>query len=183
MVNKLKAMVPQEGDGKVWTRMELQGSGNAGRCHVLLGIVRAMFPPIPSRGPAARWSAVMSAGAVLLALGLVVALAPRPVTVIDGDTVDRWPYRYRLLGFDAPEIRRARCPSERQRGHEAKARLAELVASAQRVEIVSAGRRDQWGRTLARLEIDGRDLAAIAVAEGWAAPYSGRGPRHDWCAE
>ena len=22
-----------------------------------------------------------------------------------------------------------------------------------------------------------------AVAEGWAAPYSGRGPRHDWCAE
>jgi hypothetical protein len=54
---------------------------------------RVMFSPVPSKGPAARWSAATSATAVLLALGLIVALAPRPVTVVDGDTVDRWPYR------------------------------------------------------------------------------------------
>ena len=74
----------------------------------------AMFPPVAGRGAAARWSAAVSAVAVLAWLGLVAALMPRPITAIDGDTVDRWPWRYRLIGFDAPEIRRARCPAVRR---------------------------------------------------------------------
>lgn len=111
-------------------------------------------------------------------------MAPHPITVIDGDTVDRWPYRYRLVGFDAPEIRRARCHLERERALAAKARLAELVASAKSIRLVrTQWRLDRWGRVLARLEVEGQDVAQIAIAEDWGHAYAGRGPKRDWCAE
>jgi endonuclease YncB( thermonuclease family) len=137
------------------------------------------------RGHAGRASIALSATAVVLTLGLVLALAPWPITVVDGDTVDRMWSRHRLVGYDAPEIRRAKCAGERERGMTGKVRLAELIASAQRLDLVkvkSAGR-DPYGRVLSRLEVDGIDVATIAIREGWGAPYSGRGIRRDWCAE
>jgi hypothetical protein len=65
-------------------------------------------------------------------IGGALLWGPWPITVVDGDTVDRGWQRHRLVGFDAPEIRRAACEAERQRGLHAKARLAELLRSAQR---------------------------------------------------
>lgn len=132
---------------------------------------------------AGRWSSALTGLAVVLALTVGALLAPWPVRVIDGDTVDRWPWRYRLVGFDAPEIGRAACASERQGGVAAKIRMGELIAGAQRVDLVrTTWRLDRWGRVLARLELDGRDAAGIAIAEGWGVAYTGRGPRHRWCA-
>lgn len=127
----------------------------------------------------------MSITAVLLGLALVVVLAPRPITVVDGDTVDRWPWRYRLAGFDTPETRRGRyrCAAELQAGRAAAVRLEDLIARAQRAELHrTTWRLDRWGRVLARLELDGEDVAAIAIREGWGVAYHGRGPRRDWCA-
>lgn len=127
-------------------------------------------------------STLLSVATVALLMLGGVAIAPHPITVIDGDTVDRWPYRYRLVGYDAPEIRRSRCPLERQRALDAKARLQDLIAGARRVELVrTQWRLDKWGRVLARLEIDGNDVSGIALAEDWGAAYSGRGPKRDWC--
>lgn len=114
----------------------------------------------------------------------VAALAPWPVRVVDGDTVDRWPWRHRLVGFDAPETRRPRCAAEREAGLAAAQRLRDLIAGAARVELVrTTWRLDRYGRVLSRLEIDGRDVAAIAIAEGWGHAYNGRGPRGGWCGE
>lgn len=131
---------------------------------------------------------VLAALASSLATGLAGVLAiawawvvMSPVVVIDGDTVDRGPLRYRLADMDAPEIRRARCPAEREAGRAAKARLAAIVAGAQRVELLPVKARDPWGRVIARLEVDGRDVAVTAIAEGWGVAYHGRGARKVWC--
>lgn len=130
-----------------------------------------------------RASAWLTGLLVVLAVGGCALALPWPVRVVDGDTVDRGLWRYRIVGYDTPEIRRAKCAAERERALAAKARLAELLAGAQRVDLVRVrSGADPWGRVLARLEIDGRDAATIAAAEGWGVPYSGRGARRDWCA-
>lgn len=114
-------------------------------------------------------------------IGGALLWGPWPITVVDGDTVDRGWQRHRLVGYDAPEIRRAACDAERQRGLHAKARLAELLRSAQRVEMTcTTWRMDRYGRWLSRLTIDGRDVAEIAIEEGWGRRYGGA-RRERWC--
>ena len=136
------------------------------------------------RQKTAVWSAAMSGIALVLGVVGAVAMWPWPVTVVDGDTVDRMYVRHRLAGFDAPEIRRAKCQRERERALAAKARLAEIIAAAQRVELVRMQwKLDPWSRVLSRLEVDGVDVASIAIAEGWGTAYAGRGARRDWCEE
>lgn len=68
-------------------------------------------------------------------------------------------------------------------------RAAELLAGGREVKALPEwdprGRSrwpvDGFGRRIARIEIDGRDLAAILLAEGHALPYDG-GEHPDWCA-
>src|SRR5262245_63675939 len=50
------------------------------------------------------------------------------VEVLDGDTVRIAGETFRLVGFDAPETYRARCPSERELGNRATFRLRQLRA-------------------------------------------------------
>ena len=65
----------------------------------------------------------------------------------------------------------------------AKVRLEALLASAGSVRLVRRQwKPEKWGRVLARLEIDGQDVASIAIAEGWGHPYDGRGTRASLCA-
>ena len=44
-------------------------------------------------------------------------------------------------------------------------------------------RLDKYGRVLARLEVDGEDVATLLIAEGHARPYDGRSRRAGWCGE
>lgn len=104
-----------------------------------------------------------------------------PIVVIDGDTVDRGVARYRLVGFDAPEIRQAQCPEERTLGLAAARRLRELVASGKAQLVPDRRQRDKYGRGLARLVIDGRDAGELLISEGLARPYDGRSRRQSWC--
>lgn len=124
----------------------------------------------------------MNAATVLLVCALAIIEAPFPVRVVDGDTVDRSLWRYRLAGFDAPELRRALCPNERLMARRARDRLQELIRGGSRVDLIPDTRsRDPWRRIVARLVIDGVDVAEIAIREGWGAPYSGRGTKPIWC--
>ena len=101
---------------------------------------------------------------------------PSHLTVVDGDTVRLAGQAIRLIGFDTPETYRAQCAAERELGEAATDRLAQ-ASSAQ---LSNRPRRDQYGRELARLMLDGRDVADIMVREGFARRYTG-GQRQLWC--
>jgi endonuclease YncB( thermonuclease family) len=96
--------------------------------------------------------------------------------VVDGDTV--WvrplgggrPVPVRLEGIDAPEICQNGGPAARDALKRQLMRQSVLVRSQAR---------DQYGRALARLTLNGEDPAARLVAGGWVWSYqyrTGRGP-------
>jgi micrococcal nuclease len=122
-------------------------------------------------------------------------IPPRDIVVIDGDTIilPPQPWKFtgevvRLWNIDAAETARARCPAEARIGARARARLAELLRDAARVEIMRDepnGRAiDRYNRTLARLVLiqpdHARDDAGeILITEGLATRWP---ERRDWCA-
>ena len=105
---------------------------------------------------------------------------PSRLTVVDGDTVRLAGQSIRLVGFDTPETYRAECASERRLGDAAPDRLRDLLARASSAQLAYLPRRDQYGRDLARLMLDGQDVTDIMVGEGLARRYSG-GHRQSWC--
>lgn len=106
--------------------------------------------------------------------------------VIDGDTVhmscEGGPNdNLRLMGFDTPETYRAKCATERALGLQAKQFLQQQIAKASSIIPQTHGR-DRYQRLLARLYLDGVDVADIMIAAGLAVRYSG-GTRINWCAK
>jgi micrococcal nuclease len=111
----------------------------------------------------------------------------RKVYVIDGDTFAVGRERIRLLGVDAPETRDARCEQERIAGYRTKSRAVELVRFGGVIDTRRQGQ-DPFGRTLAHIVIDGRDLGDQLVREKLALPYrSGAEAKAvrmaHWCGE
>ena len=113
-------------------------------------------------------------------LQTVERVDPRRMNVIDGDTVRLDGATIRLIGYDTPETFRAECDAEKQRGDAATDRLRALLEEALRAELTYLPRRDQYGRALARLTLDDRDVAEVMVGEGFARRYNG-GQRRPWC--
>jgi len=132
-------------------------------------------PTIPPAPPAARSAAPAKPAAVAAASRPAPAPpAPTPppaaaagwrvvgvsdgdtVRAVDGDDVER---RIRLVGVDAPE-------TAQPFGTVARRRLADLVMG--KVVAVDDRGEDAYGRTLARLEVDGIDVSRQMVADGMA---------------
>ena len=126
--------------------------------------------------------ALSAAVAGLCGLVVLLALAVGPITVVDGDTVDRGVLRYRLVGFDAPEIWQAQCPEERAKGQLVARRPTELVEKGAATIIPVQWKPDRYRRVMARLEVDGLDVGNILISEGLARPYDGRTRRISWCS-
>lgn len=102
--------------------------------------------------------------------------------VIDGDTVEDMgaDITYRLVNIDTPETGpRARCAAERTLGDRATRQARTLISAADTVELRPTGRIDRYGRTIAFVLIDGRDLGETLIADGLARPWRGR--REPWC--
>ncbi|MDZ4345361.1 MAG: thermonuclease family protein [Candidatus Binatia bacterium] len=116
--------------------------------------------------------------ALLLMLSVSKAAELR---VIDGDTVALSDGAVRLMGFNAPETRRARCEAERRLGEAAKARLAEMIEAGGFVslEILPCACAPKtigtmlcnFGRECGVLSIDGEAVAEILIGEGLAVPF------------
>jgi len=102
--------------------------------------------------------------------------------VYDGDTVELIcgsdSRTARLIGFDTPETKDPGCTEEAALGQQATMRLRALVKEGP-VTFDSHGY-DKYGRVLAALWVDGRDVGDVLVAEGLAVPYRG-GSRINWC--
>ncbi|MFT0861677.1 thermonuclease family protein [Ancylobacter sp. G4_0304] len=131
---------------------------------------------------------------LLIAALLVSGPAGAGIYVTDGDTIIVDREHIRVVGIDAPETRGSRCDDELRRGLEAKARVIELLtaacgplpaASASCITMQRQPKLDRYGRTLARILVDGRDLGERLIGEGLVRPYicpKGRcAARKPWC--
>lgn len=103
------------------------------------------------------------------------------IHVIDGDTIAIGEARYRLMGFDTPETRFAKCDAERDLGNQATRRLEVLINSETDVILHVEPELDRYDRHLARLEVGGQDVGPVLISEGLARPYDG-GQRGGWCS-
>ncbi len=104
------------------------------------------------------------------------------IRVIDGDTIEdtRDDVTYRLVNIDTPETgSRAHCPAERTLGNRATEAVRAMILQAARLELRPTGRIDRYGRTIAFVVIDGRDMGETLIADGLARPWRGR--REPWC--
>lgn len=111
--------------------------------------------------------------------------------VIDGDDIEWQGHRFRLAGYDTPEIQKFRSRIDRgleqRRGNQARHKLQVLIAGARTVHMIVWGQlasRDK--RQLGTLLIDGWDVATIAIGQEWGVDYRERekidwgDPRHEF---
>ena len=85
----------------------------------------------------------------------------QPIYTIDGDTLRMGQKRIRLRGIDTPEL-------TEPRGQEARQRLEQLLKEGP-IRIVPHGQ-DIYGRTVADVFVNGRNVAETLKAEGFAKP-------------
>jgi endonuclease YncB( thermonuclease family) len=113
---------------------------------------------------------------------LSIPLTSDEVRVIDGDTIRLLQQKpdVRLVGFNAPETRRALCDAERDLGGKATARLRDLVRSSKLdFEFVACSCQPgtegtpscNYGRRCGILKANGRDVSAILISENLAVPF------------
>jgi micrococcal nuclease len=110
--------------------------------------------------------------------------------VADGDTIKttlKLPcplcnVSVRVLGIDTPESTHlAKCPAEKARGLAAKEFVTNL-AQGQETMIIKSFKWDKYGgRIDAYVEINGVNVGEKLIANGFAKPYTGEGPKPDWC--
>ncbi|MFB6414373.1 thermonuclease family protein [Bradyrhizobium tunisiense] len=130
-----------------------------------------------------------AAGLVLLCIapGRAEPVSVEMITVVDGDTVvigpPRSAVRYRLVGFDTPEVRTPRrkvSPDERALGNLARERLIELLHSgtADLTEVrcscpaeTFGSKQCNNGRKCGILKVDGKDVGSTLIAEELAVPF------------
>lgn len=105
---------------------------------------------------------------------------PAEIRVWDGDSIrlgtTRQSKAVRIFNVDAPEIE-GQCAYESRLALQSKIRLAELL-KGRRIEVLRQGT-DRYGRTLAAIRVEGRDVGDILVSEGLARTWAGR--REPWC--
>jgi endonuclease YncB( thermonuclease family) len=87
----------------------------------------------------------------------------QPIHTIDGDTLRMGPERIRLRGIDTPELTEPRGPEARQR-------LEQLLKEGP-IRIVPHGQ-DVYGRTVADVFVNGKNVAEVLRSEGLAKPQS-----------
>ncbi len=101
----------------------------------------------------------------------VTARTFKVVRVIDGDTFvieyDGEPTSVRIHGIDAPE--------RGEPGADAAAAVLRELVAGQTVllEFPADSKRDNFGRLLARVTVDGQDVGAALLERGVAEPYRG----------
>jgi endonuclease YncB( thermonuclease family) len=147
-------------------------------------------PKHPWKGTSKWLTALAAVGSTALLLGFSGFLdsevsANTPITgrasVTDGDTLRIDGQRIRLAGIDAPESNQ-RCEYEDgaqwRCGHHATLALSRKVAGQ---TVACQGERvDQFRRVLGTCEVDGENLNAWMVRQGWAVAYTRYSYRYLW---
>jgi micrococcal nuclease len=103
----------------------------------------------------------------------------RVTCVVDGDTIWLEGHNLRLQSFDTPEPHNDICGGAREvaLAKQASARLLDLL-NGNAFTVETAGE-DRYGRTLATIRIQGRDVGDILISEGLARKWPNG--REFWC--
>jgi micrococcal nuclease len=118
-------------------------------------------------------------GLLLVAVFMLTGASSAPL-VIDGDTIVSGEEHVRISNLDAPDIgSHAKCAREAARGWEARRYAVALIRGASSIEVVRREGLDRYGRTLARVLVDGRDFARLMIGAGHGRPWRGRSS--NWC--
>jgi endonuclease YncB( thermonuclease family) len=118
-----------------------------------------------------RWTFIVAVVLATVIPGLAHADITGPARVIDGDNIDIAGERIRLHGIDAPESAQtcvaggATWPC----GQSATAALVAFIGDAP-VRCGEQGA-DRYGRTIATCYVQGEDIGAGMVLNGWAPAY------------
>lgn len=109
----------------------------------------------------------------------VTLISDRACKAIDGDTIDCGALRVRLVNVDTPEMAGA-CPAEIAAAERARSfTAARLAAGPVTIKPDHKRPRDRYGRALAWVLVEGRDIGEDLIAEGLARRWDGR--RRPWC--
>ena len=100
-----------------------------------------------------------------------------PNCVLDGETIRVGGVKIQIAGLDAPQIQDAHCAAERNRGIDASVRLADLLNSG--AVTVGDPTRDEYGREVRKVQVDGRDVSEAMIESDAAGAYHGE--RRNWC--
>lgn len=117
----------------------------------------------------------------LLLLTTAANAAPGQCQAIDGDSYNCFGERIRLENADTPELH-GRCSKETELANAAKLYAQDQLDHAEQVTVIIHERRprDRYGRTLAKISVDGSDLGKLLIDAGLARPYHGE-RRLSWC--
>jgi endonuclease YncB( thermonuclease family) len=113
---------------------------------------------------------------------LAAPINSEDIHVIDGDTIRLHHAKpdVRLVGFNAPETRRAKCDSERELGDKATRRVRDLVKGGHLdFEFVACACAPgsegtfacNYGRRCGTLNVGSKDIGAILISENLAVPF------------
>ena len=97
--------------------------------------------------------------------------------VLDGDTI-RYDRQWAdIAGLETPQIKDAACGDEKTRGISAAVRLATLLNGG----AVTIGEpfKDEFGRTVRKVEVDGKDVAKAMIVGGAGKPSIA--DKRNWC--
>ena len=118
---------------------------------------------------------------MILLAALVFALCPeegkRVTCTVDGDTLWLQGEKIRIADIDAPETHEPKCASEKALGDRATDRLSQLLNGGP--VVLQRQGQDRYGRTLANVSVNGRDVGNELFREGLARAWDGA--RHPWC--
>jgi endonuclease YncB( thermonuclease family) len=111
--------------------------------------------------------------------------------VVDGDTISSTlalpcplcNVSIRILGIDTPETSYlAKCPAEKAKGLEAKAFVKTLVGKETTMTVKNVKWDKYGGRIDGIVVIANVDVGAELLKNSLARPYTGIGPKSDWCS-
>ena len=103
----------------------------------------------------------------------------------DGDTcyvtIDGQNEKIRILLLDTPEISKPKCDAELKLGLEARDYLNNLITNATTIEFKTDYTKDNFGRIVSFLIIDGEDVSAKIVSNNLGVVYD-KNNKRDWCS-
>jgi endonuclease YncB( thermonuclease family) len=108
--------------------------------------------------------------------------------IYDGDTffahvrghnpIDKKPTGIRIRGIDTPEMKDSR-PAVKKKAEKAKALVEAEIRKARKIHLYNVSTADKYGRMLATVFCDRKDLAKMLLEQKLAKPYDG-GTKTKW---